>query len=142
MVIALLCMHYFLAAGAGGSARHFEGIVERVVDGDTLVVAGETVRLALVNAPDKTEDGYAAAVDFTSSLCAPGFNAVVDEDGLQTSRSHRRIVALVSCNGVNLNEELLKAGHAELLEDFCDASEFGKEAWAISYGCPASASTS
>jgi len=135
---ALLCAGYFLSAGTEPSRRRFEGTVERVIDGDTLVVAGETVRLALVNAPETYEEGYDSAAEFASGICPEGSVAAVDEDDMQAAGSHRRLVAVVTCGGANLNEELLKAGHATIVEDFCASSEFANEEWAISYGCGAS----
>lgn len=122
-----------------GSARCFEGVVEDVVDGDTLEVNGETVRLTLVNTPEKWEGDYEAAIDFVWDLCPIGSDVIVDEDDLQISRSHRRVIAIVYCESrgrlKNLNEELLKAGYAELFKDFCKKSEFANEEWAKLYGC-------
>lgn len=135
VIVATVCAIYFLSDDTGNEAMSFEGTVERVVDGDTLVVDGETVRLALVNAPEMDEEGYDAAAEFASGICPEGSVAAVDEDDMQVERSHRRIVAVVTCGGANLNEELLKAGHARIVEDFCASSEFAGEEWAIYYGC-------
>lgn len=121
-----------------GSARCFYGTIEKAVDGDTLQISGETVRLALINTPEKQESGYDAAREFVESVCPTGSDVVVDEDDRQISRSHRRIVAVVYCgpaSSKNLNEALLEAGHAEILPDFCSRSEFAGERWAIDYGC-------
>ncbi len=129
----------FLKSMCKGSAACFRGVVKNVIDGDTLEINGETVRLALVDTPEKWEDGYETAKNFTESICSVGSNAIVDEDDLQTSRSHRRIVAVVYCKTnekfVNLNEELLKAGYAVVLTDFCNRSEFANEEWAKLNGC-------
>ena len=145
VLAGLLCTVYFIfmqSAGSKspkhkckGSARCFYGTIERVTDGDTLEISGETVRLALINTPEKWEEDYKAAKNFVENLCPIGSEIIVDEDDLQSSRSHRRIVAVVYCGSKNLNEELLKVGHAEILEDFCDRSEFASEEWAKSYGC-------
>jgi len=122
-----------------GSASCFEGVVDDIIDGDTLEINGETVRLALVDTPEKWEDNYEAAIDFVWELCPIGSEVVVDEDDMQTSGSHRRVVAVVYCSLEgrfnNLNEELLKAGYAIILEDFCEKSEFANEGWAKLYGC-------
>lgn len=121
-----------------GSARCFYGTIEKVVDGDTLQISGETVRLALINTPEKSEEGYEAAMEFVEGVCPAGSDVVVDEDDRQISRSHRRIVAVVYCGPAssnNLNEALLEAGHAEILLDFCSRSEFASERWATAYGC-------
>lgn len=122
-----------------GSARCFEGVVEDVVDGDTLEVNGEMVRLALINTPEKWEYDYDAAIDFVWTVCPIGNEVVVDEDDLQISGSHRRMVGVVYCESRgrfrNLNEELLKAEYARILADFCERSEFANEEWAKLYGC-------
>ena len=123
-----------------GQAECFEGIVKDIVDGDTMMIGDETVRLSLVNTPEKGDGRYQSAIDFLWSVCPVGSNAVVDEDDLQTSRSHRRLLAVVYCEFgdryINLNEVLLEQGQAVILEDFCDRSEFRKENWATSHGCP------
>lgn len=122
-----------------GSARCFEGVVDDIIDGDTLEVNGETIRLALINTPEKREEDYDAAISVVWKLCPIGSSAVVDEDDMQISRSHRRVVAVIYCRHGerfnNLNEELLEAGYASILTDFCGQSEFGGEDWAKLYGC-------
>ena len=118
-----------------GSARCFYGTLEKAVDGDTLQISGETVRLALINTPEKSEEGYDAAREFVESVCPTGSDVVVDEDDRQISRSHRRMVAVVYCSSKNLNEALLVNGYAEILPDFCSRSEFSGEQWATAYGC-------
>ena len=128
----------FLGRMCKGSARCFYGTLDQIVDGDTLVIDGETVRLALVNTPEKEEDDYDAAIEFLESICPIRSEVVVDEDDLQTSRSHRRIMAVVYCQGdrvSNLNEELLDSGYAWILDDFCGRSEFASEEWARYHGC-------
>lgn len=122
-----------------GSARCIEGIVEDLIDGDTLEVDGEAIRLALINTPEKWEDDYDESIEFLWELCPIGQQVIVDEDDMQTSRSHRRIIGAVYCEYggrfINLNEELLKSGYADILTDFCERSEFGEEEWAKLYGC-------
>ena len=128
----------FLKSVCKGSARCFYGTIERITDGDTLEINGDTVRLALINSPEKWEPAYEDAKSFVETICPIGSDVVVDEDDLQVSRSHRRIVAVVYCGNNklrNLNEELLNAGYAKILEDFCERSEFADERWAKSYGC-------
>lgn len=40
---------------------------------------------------------------------------------------------MVTCGGTNANAALIASGHADTYYIFCDASEFGGEAWT---GCP------
>ncbi|MBI1972317.1 MAG: thermonuclease family protein [Candidatus Aenigmarchaeota archaeon] len=118
-----------------GFARCIEGEVDRVIDGDTLVIANKTIRLALVNSPESNEDAGRRAGDFTANLCPPGSGAVIDEDDYQTGGSYGRIVAVVHCSGKNLNELLLESGLGSITPSFCEESEFGNEEWAKRNGC-------
>lgn len=117
-----------------GTARCLAGTVTHVVDGDTLDVGDDRIRLALVNTPEVGEPGYQEAKDFTANLCPVGSQARVDEDDGQTGGSYGRIVAVVYCGGENLNARLVSAGHAVVLTEFCAVSEFSGEAWAAA--CP------
>jgi micrococcal nuclease len=113
-----------------GTARCFAATVKRVVDGDTLDIGDFRIRLALVNTPERGELGYSEATRFTASVCPVGTGALVDEDDEQREGSFERMVALVYCNGKNLNAELLDKGHASILTRFCSMSEFASESWA------------
>lgn len=117
-------------SGCRGTAACFTGTVAKIVDGDTLDVGSTRIRLALVNTPEVGQPGYQEAKDFTASVCPVGSQALVDEDDGQTEGSYGRIVAVVYCGGKNLNAELLSAGHAVILTNFCAMSEFADESWA------------
>lgn len=120
-----------------GSADCFNGIVTHVIDGDTIRVSGDVViRFAMVDTPERGEDGYLEATEFTSRICPVGSKVLIDEDDGQTEGSYGRIIAEVYCaDGKLVNEELLNEGHATLFRDFCDVSEFASEDWAQEYGC-------
>lgn len=121
--------------GCKGSADCIVGTVTRVVDGDTLDIGNSRIRLALVDSPEIDEDGYEEARQFTAKLCPGGSQAIADEDDGQTEGSFERMLAKVTCDGKVLNEELLKADMAELLNEFCNRSEFANEDWARRDGC-------
>jgi len=118
-----------------GNARCFNGTVTRIVDGDTLYVNNDSIRLTLVNASEIDTEAGKLAKTFVSSICPVGSTATVDEDDGQTGGSYGRIVAVVYCNGKNLNAELLANGKATVYEEFCDVSEFANEDWVKNYGC-------
>jgi micrococcal nuclease len=125
-----------------GTARCFNGAVTKVVDGDTLDVNNISIRLTLVNAPEYTErdgsdneEGGFEAMEFASSVCPIGSKAIVDEDDGQTAGSYGRIIAVVYCNGRNLNAKLLDNGKATIDQNFCNVSEFANENWVKTYGC-------
>jgi hypothetical protein len=105
------------------------GTVTRVIDGDTLVVNGVTVRLSLVNTPETYQNGYQSAKDFVKDLCL-GEKAKVDVDNGQPKDRYGRTVGLVYCNGTNLNQELRDNHLANILTTYCSKSEFANENWA------------
>lgn len=56
-------------------------------------------------------------------------DAQVDPDNNQ-GLTYSRTVAVVYCDGVNVTEDILDEGFAELYKDFCDISEFANTSWA------------
>ncbi|MBI2579057.1 MAG: thermonuclease family protein [Candidatus Aenigmarchaeota archaeon] len=117
-----------------GRAQCFSEQVTRVIDGDT-IAAGETrIRLVLVDTPEKNEKGYEEATEFTKSLCL-NKNAIIDQDDLQYYDDYGRMLAVVYCNGTNVNDAILEGKYGVLYKIFCDESEFGSADWAKKAGC-------
>jgi len=115
------------------------GTIAQVVDGDTIKFLSNTgeeirIRLALVNAPERTEFGGEEAKIFAESQCSVGSESVFILDRGQKP-SFDREVGLVFCSETSLNELLLENDHAKLDPRFCGRSEFGGLNWAIKYGC-------
>lgn len=84
------------------------------------------MRLSLVNTPERGDVGYSEATAFTSAACPVGSTTLADEDDRQTSGSYGRMVAKIYCSGKMLNEELLRAGQAEIYLQYCNKSEFAR----------------
>ena len=118
-----------------GNARCISGFVTRVIDGDTIVVGDKSIRFALVNTPEWGDYDYTQAQYYIETVCPIGSKVLVDEDDGQTQGSFGRIIAKIYCNELNLNEEILEVGHAEILPQFCEVSEFAQESWAKKHGC-------
>jgi len=118
-----------------GNARCITGTVTSVIDGDTIKVDGQSIRFALASAPEMNEFGGDIARDFIQELCPVGSTVTVDEDDGQTEGSYGRIIGVIYCNGVNLNEELVDSGLGYLTSGFCDRSEFEGMDWAKKHGC-------
>ncbi|MFL6490665.1 MAG: lamin tail domain-containing protein [Nitrososphaera sp.] len=120
-----------------GSADCVEGVVTRIVDGDTLYVRLNStiykVDLALIKAPSRTEEGFMESTAFTRDLCL-GSNVLVDPDGMLLT-SNSEVLAVVYCSSSNLNSELLDNGYAELETEQCSTSEFANEPWVKDHGC-------
>lgn len=118
-----------------GTKLCITGTVEKIVDGDTIYVKGEKIRLSLTNAPEKNEAGYAEATQFTSILCPIGSTVIVDQDDKQPYDVFGRTVGKVFCGGKMLNEELLLSNHGKILTQYCSKSEYANELWAKKFGC-------
>jgi len=118
-----------------GSAGCFTGYITRIVDGDTIYTATLKIRLSLTNTPEKNQEGYNEATEFTKKLCPVGSEILVDQDDLQKVDQYGRVLAKVFCGDKVLNSELLFNGHANILTQYCSTSEFSGEAWAKRYGC-------
>lgn len=101
----------------------YRSTVVRVIDGDTLdVEAGDRIRLAIVNTPERGEDGYGAATEYTRDLCL-GQKALIDLDEGQ-GLTFGRVVAKVYCQGQDLNRNLLDYGFAVKDFRFCGKTVF------------------
>ena len=92
------------------------------------------IRLALINAAERTEPGGEEAKAFAESQCSAGSESVFILDRGQKP-SFGREVGLVFCSETSLNELLLENDHAELDPRFCGRSEFGGLDWAVKFGC-------
>jgi endonuclease YncB( thermonuclease family) len=136
----LIAMVWLLAACSEGGVYHtsygsvhglcrgeglcFLGNVNEVIDGDTLLIEGETVRLALVKCPEQAQQGYAEAKALAAEICPPGTPALVDEDDMQAHGSYGRLIGVVYCDGRDLNAAMIASDYCSVWEEFCLDSEF------------------
>jgi len=121
--------------GCSGHARCFSGKVTQVIDGDTIRINEHSIRFALASAPELGQTNGEKAREFIDKICPVGSEALVDEDDGQTEGSYGRIVAVIYCNGMNLNAELLDANLGHIASEFCQVSEFSSSLWAQKHGC-------
>jgi len=153
---------YFALGGSTSEALpsgpHLERsvVVDRVIDGDTIVIEGdEHVRLVGVDTEEKELNSYAiekhpelegateeeyeqtsyyeramAAKSLTEDLCQSG-EVWLDVDDFEPQDGHDRTLAVVYVkvdgSWVNVNAELLRAGYADVL--FIPPSEFNPYKW-------------
>ena len=118
-----------------GNAECISGTVTSVIDGDTIKVDGQSIRFALSSASELNEMGGDTARKFIEELCSVGYSVLVDEDDGQAEGSYGRIIGVITCNGVNLNEELLDTDLGYLVLEFCSTSEFVNDSWVQKHGC-------
>jgi Staphylococcal nuclease homologue len=108
------------------------GNVTHVADGDTLDINGITVRLSLVNTPERGQPGFKEAKKFVNSMCLGKKGELDVDDGQRRGDRYGREVGVVYCNGININEKLMDNHLAKILTKYCDISEFSDEKWAKS----------
>jgi len=115
----------------------FEDSLKRVVDGDTieLTTCKKTVRFALSDAFELYTKKGKEAKNFLETSCPKGSILKIDEDDGQKKGSYGRMVALVNCNGKNLNEDILVNSFGTIDKRYCKVSEFSSNNWATTYGC-------
>ena len=120
-----------------GNADCFIGTVTKIIDGDTIEVDGQSIRFALVNAPELHQYGGIDAREYIQSVCPIGSTVLVDEDDGQTRGSYGRTIAIVYCNDLNyiLNSAVIESGYAVIDTSYCSNSEFSSDYWALLYGC-------
>jgi micrococcal nuclease len=117
------------STSTGSSDQHAEmsGKCYKVVDGDTIDVEGVgRVRFVGVNTPERGEAGYQTAKDYVTSMCL-GKTVGLDIDNAKNKDKYDRTLAVVYVDGVNINQELLKKGYAEVM--YIPPSEFNPYSW-------------
>ena len=108
-------------------ARAWQGRVRSVPDGDSLTVerAGRTVKVRLygIDSPEYRQPGWREARDFTRRLVS---GRTVDIEPMDRD-NYGRVVAVVSRDGVLVNRELVRAGHAWQYPRYCRSRDLCAE---------------
>jgi len=115
LILILLVINYpFLDQTIGNFLFDYEtAFVERVIDGDTVVIdSGESVRLLGINTPERGERYYDEAAEFLGDIV---FNKTVElEYSAKKYDQYGRLLAYLYFNGRNVNLELIKNGFANV----------------------------
>ncbi len=101
-ITALLILMATPAAAADLTGR------ARAVDGDTIKIAGTSIRIWGLAAPERSEPGGRQATAAMADLLARGPVSCIDTGG----RSHGRVVAMCSVAGVDLAVAMIASGWA------------------------------
>ena len=133
LLLAALVLFGFIAAGCttapantGASSGPGEAVVQRVVDGDTIVVSiagrDERVRLIGVDTPESVDPRKAVqcygkeASAFTTQLLPPGTVVRLERDVEARDRFDRLLAYVYRVSdGLFVNFELARAGYAQVL---------------------------
>lgn len=134
--VAMTAVTLDRAAAAPGSrsvaAPPLRGVVERVRDGDTLVLEGRAIRLQGVAAPELGHPLGAESREALRQLVA-GRTVACIPDG---SRTHGRIVAVCTVDGRDLGGALVAAGLARDCPRFSGGRYAALERAAAARGAP------
>ncbi len=132
-LIAALCSVSFVQGSSQGE-NDMTTVVNWVIDGDTFnVTAGETIRLADIDAPEFGATGYGAAKSLLISL-AYNKTVYLDIDDLSRTDSYGRLicVAYVDYNLThvkNINKALLTEG-VVIVNNYTN-NEFNPSTWTL-----------
>ena len=91
----------------------FAGTVERIIDGDTIIVNGRRIRLLGIDAPEMNTDAGIKAKQFVTDLIFDK-GVIVLSDKAQQFDIDGRVLAVVMRGDINVNAELLRNCHAGL----------------------------
>ena len=116
---ALLCMTLSSAGGcdAGERCGPAEGVVSRVLDGDTIELAGgQVIRYLMVDAPEvgRAEECFGAMAEQANTLLVLGQRVQLRYD-VECRDDYDRLLAYVSVEGREVNSILLERGYACVL---------------------------
>lgn len=112
LIILLFLVNYsFLDSFVENYFVDYETVfVSRIIDGDTIVSDGKSIRLLGINAPEKGEKFYDEAKEFLETKIT---NKTVSlRFGKEKYDLYNRTLAYVFYNNMNLNLELVKKGLA------------------------------
>ena len=114
LVLALLVLFVNYSYIDSFLLNYFEsseyGVVERVIDGDTLVINGTSVRLLGINSPEKGDFGSNFAMEFLSNKTLGKEVKLVY--GKEKYDLYKRKLAYVFIGAENINLESVKNGHS------------------------------
>jgi hypothetical protein len=85
-------------------------VAERVIDGDTIVINGKSIRLLGINSPERGEYFYDEAKDFLESLVL-NENIEIESYGKD---KYYRVLAYVFVDNKNINVEMVEKGFANV----------------------------
>ena len=104
-----------VAAPAHDASLRTVATVERIIDGDTLVVrSGQHVRLVQIDSPEAGEECYAeSATRELTRLARPGQRVVLERDpGLDAVDRYGRLLRYIWVGRTNVNVALVRRGAA------------------------------
>ena len=114
LILVLVIINYnFLDTSLQNFLIDYETVeIERIIDGDTLVASGQTIRLLGINTPERGEQHYTEAKQFLEELASNKTARL--EFGKDKRDRYNRTLAYVIISGQNINLEIVKQGFANI----------------------------
>ena len=88
------------------------GIVTEVIDGDTVIINNESVRLICIDTPERGEKGYEEATEFLESLVL-NKEVILEEDITKRDKYGRLLYYIFTKDGRFVNEIMVREGYAK-----------------------------
>ena len=106
-----------------------QGIITRVIDGNTVLIDDMRIRLPLLDVEDSGNSSMPHAA-LARALCPTGSAASYDIDDGQPEDRYGRTIGMVWCNAdgghaISLDRALVSSGLGWVNHYYCDRSEFG-----------------
>jgi micrococcal nuclease len=116
-MLALLSACAADPGGDGGDCGPSEGVVARVIDGDTIELeSGERIRYLMIDTPESTTqtECYGPEAKQLNQMLVAGKTVTLRYDQ-ECTDDYDRLLAYVSVSGQEVNEILLERGYACVL---------------------------
>jgi len=112
LILMVVTLNYsFIDSALSDSFKNYEtGVVERVIDGDTVVINGTSIRLLGLNSPEKGEKFYTESRNFLEEkVLEKEVRLVFGKDKFDL---YGRKLAYLFIGSYNVNLESVKEGHS------------------------------
>jgi len=115
LIVTLIILILFNYSFLDESLENFlidyeEGVVDRVIDGDTIVINDTTIRMLGINTPERGERYYEEATEFLENLILNQSVQIIH--GKEPIDRYGRTLAYISKDNENINLELVEQGYA------------------------------
>ena len=117
-------------AAKSSDSEVIHGIVTKNIDGNTIEISGERIRLPFVWVEDSGNKTADHAI-YAKQLCPVGFGAHYDVDDKQPIDKYGRTIAMVWCDGneKSLDQFMVESRLGWIKEYYCQKSEFKSLDW-------------
>lgn len=110
ILVLLIISSYIISNGKENSQKTIPNNIQ-VIDGDTFIYEGKTIRLLCVDTPELGSKGYEEASDFLFQLIN-NQNLTLEEQGLD--KYNRTLAWVYTEDNLLVNKEIIKEGYGKI----------------------------